>query len=89
MEEAKNRFGHKRESLIGKRGELLANRADLHRQLLLLDDEIEELRRTTNKDEISDLYTALEGEIIRISRETAAGTAEQKNVSALDLLKDI
>jgi hypothetical protein len=29
------------------------------------------LRRTTNKDEISDLYAILESEIIRISKETA------------------
>lgn len=51
------------------------------------------MKRTTNKDEISDLYMILESEIIRISKETArdigSNSVEQKNISALDLLKDI
>lgn len=60
---------------------------------MVIDEEIEELKRTTNKDEISDLYMILESEIIRISKETArdigSNSVEQKNISALDLLKDI
>jgi hypothetical protein len=50
MEESKNRFSLKKDSLIAKKNDLLANKQDLQRQLLLIDEEIEELRRTTNKD---------------------------------------
>lgn len=59
----------------------------------VIDEEIDQLRKTTNKDQISDFYAVLESEILRISKETAKdiGTinVEQKNQSALDLLKDI
>jgi hypothetical protein len=38
----------------------LGTKADLQKQLVTLDEEIDELKKTTNKDEISDLYSALE-----------------------------
>lgn len=93
IEEAKTKFNNKRETLSNKKNDLLANKAELQKHIAVIDEEIEELKRTTNKDEISDFYAILESEILRISKETArdmgAATTEQKNVSALDLLKDI
>lgn len=67
------------------------SKADLQRQTAILEEEIEELKKTTNKDQISDFYSALEAEILRISKETVKDSLglEQKNVSVLDLLKDI
>lgn len=60
MEEAKSKFNHKKETLSVKKNELLTSKADLQKQLVVFDEEIEELKKTTNKDEISDLYFALE-----------------------------
>lgn len=40
MEESKNRFTHKKELLISKKNDLLANKLDLQRQIALIDEEI-------------------------------------------------
>ena len=87
IEEAKSKYEHKQETLNTKKKELLDSKLDLQKQLLVLDDEIEELKKTTNKDEISDLYSALESEILKISKDTLS--VQRKNISALELLKDI
>lgn len=50
MEEAKTKFDHKKESLTNKKNELLLNKTDIQKQLSAIDEDIEELKRTTNKD---------------------------------------
>ena len=81
IEEAKSKYEFKQEVLNSKKKDLLDSKIDLQKQLVVLDEEIEELKKTTNKDEISDLYSALESEIIRISKDTLS--VPRKNISAL------
>ena len=59
IEEAKSKYEYKQDVLNSKKKELLYSKIDLQKQLVVLDEEIEELKKTTNKDEISDLYSAL------------------------------
>ena len=54
-----------------------------------MESEIDDLKKTTNKDEVSIYYNELESEIIRLAREIEFVSANQKHLSALVLLKDI
>ena len=93
MEEVKNRLARKKESLFNKKSELMTSKIDLYKQIGAVEEEIDSLRRTTNKDEISDYFAVLEAEIIaitkEITREVGLPLNQQKNVSALVVLKEI
>jgi hypothetical protein len=45
--------------LLKKKNELFANKQEFLKQISQVDEEIEELKKTTNKDEISTYYTEL------------------------------
>ena len=60
IEEAKASFNTKKEILTKKKNELLTNKQEILRQIAQVDEEIGELKKTTNKDEISSYYSSLE-----------------------------
>lgn len=59
IEESKNSFIKKKEIMTKKKNELVANKQELNKLILQTDEDIEELRKTTNKDEISTYYKEL------------------------------
>lgn len=58
-------------------------------QIQHVQKDIEQLKKTTNKDQISTYFNELELEIIRIAKEMQFVSANQKHLNALQLLKDI
>ena len=68
MQEVKNRLVQKKESLFIKKSELMTSKIDLYKQISAVEEEIDGLRKTTNKDQISDYFEVLEAEIISITK---------------------
>ncbi len=78
-----------KEQLNEKRNELLASKAEIVKMIVLTDEELEELAKTTNKDETSESFGQLESEILRLSKEYGLVNSEQKHLESLFLLKEL
>ncbi len=88
-QESKSELNDKKERLTAKKNQLIASKAELLKQVAQVDQQIELLRKTTNKDDISEFYASLEQEIVKMSKEIGFVSTDRKHITALQLLKDI
>ncbi len=65
----------------------MASKAEIVKVIVQTDEELEELAKTTNKDETLELFGQLQGEILRLSKEFGLVNSEQKHLESLFLLK--